>query len=88
MSTSHIHTYKRVRRSKTRFMCIDPDCTHVNTKELILGKRAKCMYCGEEFILTRYALGLAVPKCENCRNSRNGDERQVQEIEDILKNLG
>lgn len=62
----HLHTYKRVTGKKHLFRCNDPDCTHFVDKRFLDGKRARCPFCGIDYILTWRELQLAVPHCPNC----------------------
>lgn len=66
MVQKHIHTYKQVRAGSNQFKCIHPECTHLNTKELIKGKIALCNGCTSEFILTAESLRRVYPKCSKC----------------------
>jgi hypothetical protein len=75
----HFHTLEKVRAKVKRkgevrevlFRCRAPDCTFTWTKNLLEGKRVRCNSCTELFLLTKYALKLAKPICQNCSNSKS-----------------
>src|SRR5690348_6253575 len=63
---NHYHIYERVLSDKGRFRCIDPDCTHHESKERIVGKNAVCSQCGKIFVLSKGSLNLRCPICGEC----------------------
>lgn len=77
MTQNHIHQYIRDQRNKRRFRCKAPDCTHFSYSNLLDGKTALCNSCRREFILTKYNLRTAIPKCLNCSNHKAAKERQI-----------
>lgn len=83
-SLNHTHTYRRIGTS-TRFLCSDPHCSHYTEKKLLTNKASLCNECGREFILTREKLRRAVPKCDNCANTKEaiafrGRKKFIEEI--------
>lgn len=82
----HIHMYHAVGNERKQFMCIDSDCSHTQTRDLLIGKRAQCGACGSEYKLDHYALTRKVPKCFICRKEKRTKGRMVKPsiIKDIL----
>ena len=85
----HLHTYERINGSKNRFRCIDPDCTHTSTKELLLGKRAMCVKCQQDCILTKEALRrkrvwCANRNCPNLPGNEHLKEKENQQFETLI----
>lgn len=66
----HIHTWARMKKSKTMYRCEDPSCTTVKHKNHILGKYSRCNRCHEIFILDRIQLCNSKPVCRLCSGSR------------------
>ena len=58
----HVHTYERI-RGQTRYKCADPDCSTIQPRAYLHGKRSKCWACGGEFVLDADALRRARPHC-------------------------
>jgi len=77
----HVHTFERIKGKPDQYRCVHPDCSHINSKELMLGKRAKCI-CGQEFYLDRYQLKLKNPHCNDC--SRSTAVRVDSNISDVI----
>ena len=81
----HMHIYHAVGKDRIQFMCIDSDCSHTQVRNLLIGKRAKCV-CGSEYKLDYYALTRKVPKCYVCRREKRSKGRVVKPsvMKDIL----
>jgi len=73
-------------KKRNQFMCVDPDCSHTQSRNLLIGKRAQCNACGSEFVLDYYALTRKVPKCFICRREKRSKGRLIDPsvIKDIL----
>lgn len=85
---NHIHSY--VRFSATQMKCSDPYCSHLQTKDRLLGKVSRCPICHSvDFILTRADLRLAKPRCINCSNSKAAREfkENKEKIANEIKNI-
>lgn len=83
----HIHTYRRIPKSRTLYMCADPHCTHRMSKTFLLGKASLCNKCGDEFELTKYDLKLALPVCaRNCSTQKDHAEARRKRL--ILEEIG
>jgi len=91
--TKHIHTFilkpghKPTDSMRTKqFKCRDPHCWFYAAADMILGKAAMCSLCGQEFVLTRYALNLRIPHCENCTKGvvMKQEKAKLRSIEDKL----
>ena len=76
-SKSHIHTYARIKKRPNQLRCLHPDCSHTTERDLAVGKRALCPFCGEQYILTWRELRLAKPHCSNCTKGASA-ERQAK----------
>lgn len=50
-------------------MCLDPDCTHTEMLEKIVGKRAQCIDCRKAFVTDRYLLRRERVHCYDCTKS-------------------
>ena len=93
-SKNHYHIYERVgsvKQQNPRYRCIDPDCTHFQTKDLIMGNRAMCE-CGTTFLLTWDVIRLKRPRCAKCSTGKRNikwKEEQAQRnvIKDIMKGV-
>lgn len=66
-TADHLHTYRKVGHKPTgkMFQCIDPDCTHTQRRDLLLGKRAKCPHCADTYVIDSRKLQYALPHCGN-----------------------
>ena len=83
----HVHMYQAVGNKRDQFMCVDPDCSHTQRKDLLIGKRAKCgAICGNEFILDSYALSRKTPRCYLCRKEKRTKGKMVKSsvMKDVL----
>lgn len=67
----HVHSFVRYKKTKNAiyYKCNDPYCTTVFDRELLVGKASRCS-CTNIFILDREQLKRAVPKCLDCRNTK------------------
>lgn len=98
-SLKHVHTYE-LRQSKAfgdkrkklilirgerSYRCIDPNCTHYTEYSALVGKNAICPECRETFILTKNALTLVLPRCLDCRNTR--ESRNNQEVRSLVDSV-
>ena len=69
--TNHLHKYKRVKLGKTYtvYKCMKPACNHYIRVELVEGKLCECNRCGEMMLMTKKAMQLAKPHCDDCTKS-------------------
>ena len=66
---NHIHSY--IKFSASQMQCSDPYCSHLQTKDRLVGKVSRCPICKiTDFILTRADLKLAKPRCVNCSQTK------------------
>jgi Zn ribbon nucleic-acid-binding protein len=66
--------------------CADPYCSHLQTKDRLVGKVSRCPICKTtDFILTRADLKLAKPRCVNCSQTKAAKE--FKENRDKVKNV-
>ena len=70
LGSDHLHVYRRIKGSKTMYVCDHPDCTHRMTREYLVGKRALCPKCNQAYEIKRSSLTLARPHCENCTREK------------------
>lgn len=87
----HIHSFVRYKYSKKLvtsgpakgsnviyYKCNDPLCTTTYDREMLVGKLNLCPSCKvNTFILDRQALKRAVPKCIECRNTKEGKRHKA-----------
>ncbi len=90
-SKDHLHIYERVGadKSNARYRCIDPECTHYSTKDMIKGNKARCE-CGTTFILDSYCLGLKRPRCMKCSTGKRREQwerhrKSSEAIKEVMK---
>lgn len=82
----HIHIMVRWKKiiNEMVFKCDDPDCEYTRTVSFLEGKRSICGVCKErELILTRDDLEMKRPRCSNCSQKREANEKR--ELEGILE---
>lgn len=86
---NHTHSYIKWKKTKSGeiwFKCADPNCTHTAPASLIKGKVTLCPQCKvTEFILDREALRRAVPKCVNCRDTK--EAKLIKAAEGLMGNV-
>ena len=84
----HLHTYQRMKERPKMFRCVHEKCTHFQSKELLLGKLARCI-CGNEYHLSVQSLRLKNPHCESCTRGKSRFEPDELElvIDEILPEL-
>lgn len=84
-SEPHIHKYIRVklglRKRVIEYKCNLPGCRHHLPKELVVGRKSLCNYCGKEFFMDKSSIRLAKPHC-GCISKR--DSSTDQTITDFL----
>lgn len=64
----HAHRLRRMtyKNGTEMYICTLPDCSFKDQTEALLGKRAMCNLCGDEFIMNAYQIRLKSPHCTNC----------------------
>ena len=82
LDENHLHTYKRVRGSKTQYICTHPDCDHRNFKKYMVDKRANCPRCQNAFIIRRKHLRLANPHCDACTAGQKKKHKEFDKLMD------
>jgi hypothetical protein len=72
MTKRHAHRLKRhiYKTGNAIYFCTLPDCHFKIECQLMLGKRAMCNVCGNEFIINEYQTKLARPHCDKCSKVR------------------
>lgn len=73
--------HKHYRPAHNVYQCQKPLCRYTLQIEIAEGKMSECNKCHEPFIMDRYTLTLAKPKCKNCIN------RQVKPDVDAINEL-
>jgi len=85
LKPKHLHEYMRSSGSKNIYRCMDPDCTHYQQKEFLVGKRAICHKCKNDMILTKDQLKNRIPSCMNCSKSRAA--KRVKDVRNFLAEI-
>jgi len=80
----HLHMYRKVKSREGYYKCIHPDCTHVVQREFLDGKRARCYYCQEPYVVTWRALQLITLRCEDCRYKAPKIKKVQKTIQDLI----
>lgn len=83
---NHVHTYERI-RGQTRYKCADPDCSTIQPRSYLQGKRSKCWACGGEFILSADSLRRARPHCGCVTGQSTCEVTDIAAAEEIMKQL-
>ena len=85
----HPHMYKRgwlgrPKKSSQIYKCIEPGCTHYLRMNMALNALCKCNRCGEMMILTKKAMTLAYPHCDDCTVRKPSHDK----LKGILEEMG
>lgn len=77
----HVHKLRRhkYKTGNIIYFCSLPDCNYKVSPALAVGKRSLCNICGDEFILSQYAIRLAKPHCEKCHKSKDSSDTLTTE---------
>jgi hypothetical protein len=82
-SKKHYHIYERIGSRPGYFRCADRDCSHLNHRDLILGKAAICPFGDPSrphvYIVDGEALKRHLPHCRDC-SGRSGTAPRKQEV--------
>lgn len=82
----HTHRYERVDIGVSKeyfvYRCTLPDCSHYLSESLVIGRKAICWRCGEEFVLTKNLL-FKKPHCEDCIE-RKTDDATKEKVDKLL----
>ena len=85
------HLYFRIKYSSGAqvFRCRKPGCTHfVNSKELLIGRRAKCWRCSVEFIIGEREANLKKPHCQECTRGRKDKNKEKMDVlEELIRRM-
>jgi len=49
-----------------------PNCTHYLPKKMVLGHVSLCNICNNPFVMDKHAMRLAKPRCNDCRQTKEG----------------
>lgn len=67
-----IHQYKRVKgKNSVMYRCVLPGCSHYVRDIFIVGRIAKCPYCGENFLVTNELARRKTLHCEDCTSRKS-----------------
>lgn len=72
----HLHRYERIIIGNSGYKvykCTVPGCTHYVSMALAPGRICQCNRCGEPMVMTKYAMKLAKPHCDNCIEKKDSD---------------
>lgn len=91
-SIKHFHTYERMKGNKDVFRCIHSECSHIQRKEMLLGKKATCPICESKFLLTAQDLHQKAarrPRCIMCSGSKKAQDfrKRKDEIEKSILDM-
>ena len=84
----HLHTYKRVHLGAAKtpvYRCIEAGCGHYIDPELLMGRKARCPICKEEYILVYRDKLRRTPHCSSCRMRSDAMAVKNNELRDKLK---
>src|SRR6187399_203489 len=81
----HLHEYMRSVVNKNIYRCVDPDCTHYQSREFLEGKRARCYKCKREMLLSKGQLKNRVPVCTECSKSKAA--KRVKDVRNFLTEI-
>jgi hypothetical protein len=87
----HVHTWAArgagtAKVNRESWVCMDPDCTTLTARELLIGKRSLCNLCREPMILSTVDLKRARPRCFAC--SKTDKAVQAQKVRNRLLEMG
>lgn len=75
----HTHSLRKVSGTKIlQYICNDPDCSYTVLGRLAKGKRWRCPYCTDTYILNARQMRLGLPHCKNCTKGQYGKEVSVE----------
>lgn len=89
--TPHTHSYVRARKADLkpdflRYRCDHPDCSHIELKANLYGKRSLCPKCRKTtFVLDSQSLKLSRPVCLACGQTKKA--RQVRGIANTFEEM-
>lgn len=68
MTKKHAHKLRRLtyKTGTSIYFCTLPDCFFKVQCEVMLGKKAACNLCGDEFVMNEYQIKLKSPHCMRC----------------------
>lgn len=82
----HLHRYKRVSlgtRGYKVYRCIVPGCPHYISVDLVENSLCECNRCGQPMVMTKAAMQLAKPHCQDCTKSKH--KETFTDIEQFLQ---
>jgi hypothetical protein len=73
MIQKHPHKLRRhrLKSGNVIYFCMLPDCSFKSSPALVLGKRAICHRCEQEFVMNEYSIRLAKPHCDACQKPKH-----------------
>lgn len=78
----HIHQYKKIKKSKI-FKCRLPGCSHYLTYDMVENAVSLCNRCDQPFIMSKKAMKLTNPHCEDCTVKK--ENKELEAIMDLVK---
>lgn len=83
-----IHQYVRVKgKNSVMYRCVLPGCSHYVRDIFIVGRIAKCPYCGESFMVTKDLARRKIIHCESCTTSKKDNSIKPEEVTDFLEEI-
>lgn len=88
-SGSHLYFRIKYPSGAQVFRCRKAGCTHfINSKELLIGRRAECWRCGKEFTIDEKSALLKKPHCIFCTKGRADKEKEKMDVlEELLRRM-
>lgn len=77
---NHLHRYERHKTRKDIYKCVHPECTHYNSADMIVGKKAECSKCGNPMIIDKIQALRYKNKhltCLDCSNSKQAKKHRA-----------
>lgn len=81
----HLHKYARKiigNKGYKVYKCTVPGCTHYVRMILASGRICQCNRCGEPMVMTKYAMTLAKPHCDDCIKKK--DSERVNKLGELF----
>ena len=73
-------------KNSVMYRCMLPGCSHYVRDIFIVGRIAKCPYCGEDFVITSELARRKRVHCENCTNKKD-DKLAPEETTSFLEEI-
>lgn len=84
-TANHLHKYKRMNLGNGYlvYKCIEPGCSHYIRTDLAFNALCACNRCGNAMVMTKKAMTLARPHCEDCTKTK--EKVDLSKISEFLE---